>query len=99
MPRVSALDEEDPCGSTITAFELDRATRELVVAGPHVLQVESLDDHDLRAEKRLVRRVALVIIEGLDLKDVRPGDYELACGAIKFEGGDGAPARVFLIER
>jgi arylformamidase len=41
----------------------------------------------------------IVIIEGLDLKDVRPGDYELACGAIKFEGGDGAPARVFLIER
>ncbi|HUG06159.1 MAG TPA: cyclase family protein [Candidatus Limnocylindria bacterium] len=41
----------------------------------------------------------IVIIEGLDLKDVRPGDYEIACGAIKFEGGDGAPARVFLIER
>lgn len=41
----------------------------------------------------------IVIIEGLDLKDVRPGDYDIACGAIKFEGGDGAPARVFLIER
>ena len=41
----------------------------------------------------------IVIIEGLDLKDVPPGDYDLACGAIKFEGGDGAPARVFLIER
>jgi arylformamidase len=41
----------------------------------------------------------IVIIEGLDLKDVGPGDYEIACGAIKFEGGDGAPARVFLIER
>jgi arylformamidase len=41
----------------------------------------------------------IVIIEGLDLKDVRPGPYDLACGAIKFEGGDGAPARVFLIER
>lgn len=41
----------------------------------------------------------IVIVEGLDLKDVRPGDYDIACGAIKFEGGDGAPARVFLIER
>ena len=41
----------------------------------------------------------IVIIEGLDLSEVRAGDYELACGAIKFEGGDGAPARVFLIER
>lgn len=41
----------------------------------------------------------IVIIEGLDLNDVPPGAYDLACGAIKFEGGDGAPARVFLIER
>jgi arylformamidase len=41
----------------------------------------------------------VVIIEGLDLKDVPPGEYDLACGAIKFEGGDGAPARVFLIAR
>jgi arylformamidase len=41
----------------------------------------------------------IVIIEGLDLSEVRAGDYEIACGAIKFEGGDGAPARVFLIER
>ncbi len=41
----------------------------------------------------------IVIIEGLDLRNIRPGEYELACGAIKFEGGDGAPARVFLIER
>jgi arylformamidase len=41
----------------------------------------------------------IVIIEGLDLKDVAAGDYEIACGAIKFEDGDGAPARVFLIER
>ena len=41
----------------------------------------------------------IVIVEGLDLKDVPPGDYDLACGAIKFEKGDGAPARVFLIER
>jgi arylformamidase len=41
----------------------------------------------------------IVIIEGLDLSDVPPGGYDLACGAIKFEGGDGAPARVFLIER
>ena len=41
----------------------------------------------------------IVIVEGLDLGDVPPGVYDIACGAIKFEGGDGAPARVFLIER
>ncbi len=41
----------------------------------------------------------VVIIEGLDLKDVSAGEYDLVCAPIKFAGGDGAPARVFLIER
>src|SRR5687767_15278567 len=60
-PPASALDEEDSCGSTITAFELDRAAREVVVAGRHVLQVEALDDDDLRAKEGLVRGVALLL--------------------------------------
>lgn len=41
----------------------------------------------------------IVIIEGLDLSDVGAGDYELVCAPLKLEGGDGSPARVFLIER
>ncbi len=41
----------------------------------------------------------VVIIEGLDLSGVGPGDYELVCGVLKLEGSDGAPARVFLIQR
>ncbi len=42
---------------------------------------------------------SVVIVEGLDLSSVAPGDYELFCGPLKLERGDGAPARVFLIER
>lgn len=41
----------------------------------------------------------IVIIEGLDLRSVAPGQYELVCAPIKLLNGDGAPARVFLIER
>lgn len=41
----------------------------------------------------------VVIIEGLDLSGVAPGQYELVCAPIKLLDGDGAPARVFLIER
>jgi arylformamidase len=41
----------------------------------------------------------VVIIEGLDLRDITPGAYELICAPIKIAQGDGAPARVFLIER
>jgi arylformamidase len=41
----------------------------------------------------------VVIIEGLDLRGVAPGQYELVCAPIKLRDGDGAPARVLLIER
>ena len=41
----------------------------------------------------------IVIIEGLDLRAVSAGSYELVCAPLKIAGGDGAPARVFLIER
>ena len=61
VPRTSALDEEDSRGSTVTAFELDRTARELVVSGPHLAQVETLDDHDLRAEERLVRGITFLL--------------------------------------
>ena len=42
---------------------------------------------------------SVVIVEGLDLSEVAPGDYELFCGPLKLEHGDGAPARVLLIGR
>jgi len=41
----------------------------------------------------------VVIVEGLDLRGVTPGTYDLVCAPLKIAGGDGAPARVFLIER
>jgi len=40
----------------------------------------------------------VVIVEGLDLGDVEPGPYTLAALPLRIAGGDGAPARVVLIE-
>lgn len=48
--------------------------------------------------KALLRKGA-VIIEGLDLHAVEPGDYELLCLPLKIQRGDGAPARVVLVRR
>lgn len=39
----------------------------------------------------------VVIVEGLDLSAVEPGEYTLACLPLKVVGGDGAPARAVLI--
>jgi len=44
-------------------------------------------------------RAGVVIVETLDLRGVAPGTYELVCAPLKILDGDGAPARVFLIER
>jgi arylformamidase len=40
----------------------------------------------------------IVILEGVDLREVPPGDYEIFCAPLKYDGatGDGAPARTFL---
>lgn len=40
----------------------------------------------------------VVILEGVDLREVPPGDYELICMPLKYigGGGDGSPARTFL---
>lgn len=42
-----------------------------------------------------------VILEGIDLRAIEPGDYDLICAPLKYDGatGDGAPARTFLVQR
>ena len=41
----------------------------------------------------------IVILEGVVLREVPPGDYELVCAPLKYDGatGDGSPARTFLV--
>jgi arylformamidase len=40
----------------------------------------------------------VIIVEGLNLSGITPGEYRLVCLPIKLVGGDGAPARTILIE-
>jgi arylformamidase len=49
------------------------------------------------AVHRALLSAGVIIVEGLDLRDVPPGDYELHCLPLKLVGSDGAPARVVLI--
>jgi arylformamidase len=39
------------------------------------------------------------ILEGLDLRGVEPGDYDLVCLPLRLAGADGAPARAMLRPR
>jgi arylformamidase len=45
---------------------------------------------------RLLLAAGAVILEGLDLRAVEPGRYELCCLPILIAGADGAPARALL---
>lgn len=38
----------------------------------------------------------IIVIEGLNLKDIKPGNYDLCCLPLKIANADGAPARVVL---
>jgi arylformamidase len=45
---------------------------------------------------RTLLRAGIWIIEGLDLSQVKPGNYELICLPMRIEGGDGSPVRAIL---
>lgn len=47
---------------------------------------------------RILLGVGMIIVEGMDLSAVQPGDYQLYCLPLKLVGSDGAPARVILAE-
>lgn len=65
--------------------------------GNDYLSIERFHSDTHYVHRRLLEAGA-VILEGVDLRDVRPGDYELICLPLRIEGGDGAPARAVLRE-
>ena len=75
------------------------AARSLVNDGIKVVGIDylSVEKFDAEPETHMaLLKAGTVIIEGLDLRDVEPGDYELICLPLKIKDGDGSPARVVL---
>ena len=52
--------------------------------------------HDTRLTHEILLKENVVVVEGLVLCDVDPGEYNLICLPIRLMGADGAPARVVL---
>jgi arylformamidase len=75
---------------------IDGATAQaLVDSGVRLVGIDYLSIGDEQAHQILLG-AGVVSIEGLDLRGVEPGEYELICAPLKLMGSDGAPARVFL---
>jgi arylformamidase len=65
------------------------------VVGIDYLSIEKFGDGTFETHRTLLD-AGTIIIEGLDLREVEPGDYEMICLPLKVKDGDGAPARVVL---
>ena len=71
--------------------------RGVKLVGTDYLSIEKFHSGHHRTHLTLLRK-NIVIVEGLNLSGVPPGDYELICLPLKIAdgAGDGAPARVVL---
>ena len=71
--------------------------KNIKLVGIDYLSVEKFGSTDFATHLTLLKN-QVVIIEGLDLREVSGGDYELICLPLKIVGGagDGAPARTVL---
>jgi arylformamidase len=78
------------------------AARVLLQAGIRLVGIDYLSVEKFQAERHetheLLLSKGIVIVEGLDLREVGAGDYELICLPLKIAdgSGDGAPARAVL---
>ena len=75
---------------------LDRSGAELLVdRGVRCVGIDYLSIGDEGAH-RVLLSAGVVPLEGLDLRAVEPGPYNLHCMTLKIAGSDGAPARAML---
>ena len=78
----------------------ESAARFLVEHGVKLLGVDYLSVEEFKKPGAPAHRTLLgagtIVIEGLNLRDVEPGTYELFCLPLSIVGADGAPARVIL---
>ncbi len=70
--------------------------REVQLVGIDYLSIAPFDEG--RPTHEILLGAGMLIIEGLDLSTVPPGNYTLYCLPLNLQGVDGAPARVILTE-
>ena len=96
-------DGDRPFDTEFVAVGLELA-RELVSQGKLLVGVDYLSVETFRAPfqhpvHRTLLEAGMVVVEGLNLHGIEPGEYDLYCLPLKLVGSDGAPARVILISK
>jgi arylformamidase len=70
--------------------------RYLISRGVRLIGIDYLSIGDVDAHRELLG-AGIVAVEGLDLRAIEPGAYNLICLPIRLEGSDGAPCRAILV--
>jgi arylformamidase len=76
------------------------AARLLVSRGIDLVAIDYLSiapASDPASTHQVLLEAGVVILEGIDLRHVQPGPYELVCLPLLIPGSDGAPARAILL--
>ncbi len=71
--------------------------RGITLVGMDSLSIDPYEGQEFSAHNILLR-AGVVVIEGLDLRDVPSGEYTFVCLPLRIDGGDGAPARAVLLD-
>jgi len=74
--------------------------RYLLEAGVKLVGIDYLSIEAFHGSGEVHRTLldqGILVLEGLNLSDIKPGHYQLICLPLKLKGGDGAPVRALLI--
>lgn len=97
----SALCDEPEFSDSYSYLTAD-AAHWLLRRGCQLIGIDYLSIEKFHSSKHEVHKTLLdadvVILEGLDLREVTEGSYFLVCLPMKLVGGDGAPARTVLLK-
>jgi arylformamidase len=93
--RNSQLWEQDEFSEDFVSFDASGA-RALLDAGVRLVGIDYLSIGDPGAHRALLG-ADVAVVEGLDLRGVEPGPYQLVCLPLKLVGSDGGPARAVLL--
>ena len=93
--RNSQLWDQEAFSDDFVSFDASGA-RALLDAGVRLVGIDYLSIGDPGAHRALLG-AGVAVVEGLDLRAVAPGPYQLVCLPLKLVGSDGGPARAVLL--
>lgn len=96
--RNSTLLHQASYNPDFMAFTVE-AARALVARGVKLVGLDYLSVAHADAQVPVHRAFldyGIVLLEGIDLSEIKPGRYELICFPIRLRGSDGAPCRAVL---